>query len=93
MGMGIKSDTETVMYLWNYGVFRSTLDGRIRSSEQCQPGDPSLRTKFFMAYFWEFSRVMFCPTLLKEILSISVDLFTGKIYKGYLVNEIVQLKF
>ena len=39
LGLGIKSDTETVLYLWREGIFLSATEGMVRSEEKCQSGD------------------------------------------------------
>ena len=39
VGLGIKTNTETVKYLFSDGVFLSAINGIVHSNEKCQPGD------------------------------------------------------
>ena len=75
IGMGVKSDTETVIYLWNYGVFRSAPDGRIRSSEQCHPGDV-IGCRIYLGRS-------------KSTNQIFHGIFLG-IFKGYVLSNLVE---
>ena len=104
VGMGIKSGTETVLYLWNDGIFSSALDGLIIDSEQCKPGDVigccihlevsrTANQIFHQLWFSKNGRVMDQPILLVGKAPISVGLLTNADFKEHLCNEVVQMNF